>query len=136
VVVALGPKLELNESVFAGRLRGYVGDFDGELIFGRRGEDWMYATTVSARIGDAEVHGELAFFHTPGEAPGGKGLFGSEDLVLKAVIGASYNLDWGNGVPVFVEYHYSGFGLKDVGSGGVDSRKSRMMRHWRIVSEL
>ncbi len=111
VVAAFGE--EWDESAVVGRLRGYAGNADGELIFGKRAEDWMYAATCSAAVGDAELHCELAVFDVPEEPPDG-GLFGSKRLVGKAVLGGSYNFDVGSGLIVFCEYHYSGFGLKDL----------------------
>ncbi len=57
----------------------------------------------------AAIHGELALFHAPEALPAG-GL-GSEDrLALKAVLGGSYRIPVANGILLFVEYHYSGFG--------------------------
>ncbi len=102
-----------DESALLGRLRGYSGAVDGELIFGKRAEDDMYAGTISASVGDAEVHGELAFFDTPEEFDDG-GLFGDDDLVAKAVLGASYTFDIGSGLTLWAEYHYSGFGTDEM----------------------
>jgi len=102
-----------DDSAVLGRIRGYMGDVDGELIFGKRAEDAMVAGIVSAAVGDAEVHVELAAYDTPDAQPDG-GLFGSDHLVGKAVLGASYTFDVGNGLTLFGEYHYSGFGVKNV----------------------
>ena len=101
------------ESACLVRARGYVGHVDGELIVGRRAEDMMYAGVVSAAVGDAEVHGELALFDTPRAHPDG-GWFGSGRLIAKAVAGASYTFDVGDGLTVLGEYHYSGFGVEDI----------------------
>jgi hypothetical protein len=104
---------EMDKSAFAGRLRGYLGRVDGEIIFGRRCRDWLYAATFSAAVMEAEVHGEFAFFNTPEKFPeGGLGL-GNHGAV-KGVLGASYTWGLGNGLTTWVEYHYSGFGNKDV----------------------
>lgn len=99
------------DSALLGRFRGYVGELDGEIIVGKRGEDAMFAGVLSAALGGAAVHSELALFHTPEEQPGG-GLFGKKDLAAKLVLGASYTFNVGNGLTVLGEYHYSGFGLK------------------------
>ena len=113
VVAVLGAKLDTDKSAFVGRLRGYLGDFDGEVIFGRRARDWVWGASASAKVKDAEVHGEAALFATPGDGIDG-GLFGTKGVVLKAVLGASYLFPIGTGLIVFAEYHYSGFGLRDV----------------------
>jgi len=105
-VAALGPSID--ESVFAGRLRGYRGDVDLELVGGWRARDLMAGVTSSAAIGGAEVHGELAGFRAPEPLPAG-GQLGDRGAI-KAVLGGSYQFSVGNGLPVFVEYHYSGFG--------------------------
>jgi hypothetical protein len=105
-MAAIGPSLD--ESAFAGRVRGYRGDVDLELVAGWRARDLMIGVTTSAAIRDAEVHGELAAFRTPEPPPAGAQL--GQRGVVKAVVGGSYQLAIGNGVPVFVEYHYSGFG--------------------------
>ncbi|MBI4831747.1 MAG: hypothetical protein HY801_09385 [Candidatus Lindowbacteria bacterium] len=110
-VAAFGESWE--ESALLGRLRGYVGEVDGELIFGKRAEDEMVGGTISAAVGDAEMHIELAIFDTPEEQPDG-GLFGDDTLVGKAVVGSSYTFDVGNGLTLLGEYHYSGFGVKDI----------------------
>ncbi|UCF78039.1 MAG: hypothetical protein JSW03_07950 [Candidatus Eiseniibacteriota bacterium] len=110
-VAALGESKDA--SSFAARLSGYVGDVDGELIFGKRCEDYVYAASASAPVLEAELHGELAFFKTPRDLPGG-GVFGQDDLVAKAVLGGSYSVDVGQGLMLMAEYHFSGFGMKDV----------------------
>jgi len=107
VVAALGTSLD--ESVFAGRVRGYRGEIDLELVVGWRARDLVAGVTSSAVVGDAEVHGELAVFRTPEPLPAGGQL--GERGAIKAVIGGSYRFAVGNGVPIFVEYHYSGFGV-------------------------
>jgi len=100
-----------DDSALLGRFRGYVGDWDGEIIAGKRGEDAMFAGVLSAALGGASVHSELALFHTPEEQPGG-GLFGNRNLTAKLVLGGSYTFNVGNGLTFFSEYHYSGFGLR------------------------
>ncbi len=100
------------QSAVLGRLRGYAGEIDGSLIFGKYAEDFLVGTVISATVGDAEVHGELAVFDTSEAQPDGT-LWGGDDLVTKIVLGSSYVFDIGGGLTVLVEYHYSGFGVKD-----------------------
>lgn len=97
-----------------GRIRGIVGDVDGEIVVGNRGEDTMVGGALSATVGDAEVHGELALFGTNGAGVDG-GLFGTRGVVAKGVLGGSYNIDLLRGIRVVLEYHYSGFGVENVG---------------------
>lgn len=104
---------EMDQSALAGRLRGFTGRLDGEIIFGRHARDWLYAATFSAAVMEAEVHGEFAFFDTLEGFPEG-GLALGDHGAVKAVIGASYTWRLGNGLSTWVEYHYSGFGFKDV----------------------
>jgi len=101
-----------DESALLCRVRGYYGNVDGELIFGKRAEDTMCAATMSTIVGDSEMHLELALFDTPEAQPDGS-LFGNEHLVGKAVLGASHTFDFGNGLTLLGEYHYSGFGVSD-----------------------
>jgi len=105
VIAALGPSVD--ESAFAGRVRGYRGPVDLEVVGGWRARDLMLGVTSSATVGDAELHGELAAFRAPEPLPAAQ--LGDRGAI-KAVLGGSYRLSLGNGVPVFVEYHYSGFG--------------------------
>ena len=102
------------QSALLGRARGYIGDIDGELLFGKRAEDTMLAGDISAAVGDAEVHSELAFFHTTERQPE-SGIFSNRHEVVKFVLGSSYTFNIKNGLTWLTEYHYSGFGLKDVG---------------------
>lgn len=102
-----------DESALLLRVRGYVGNIDGELILGKRGRDAMVGLAMSAAVGDAEVHAELAMFDTPEAHPDG-GLFGNDHLIAKAVLGSSYTFDVGNGLTLLGEYHYSGFGVEDI----------------------
>lgn len=95
----------LEESVFAVRARGYTGKIDGEVMAGSRARDLFVGATSSAGVGGAEVHGEVAYFRAPDPVSGA-----GRD-VAKAVLGGSYRLAIGSGIPVFVEYHYSGFGV-------------------------
>ena len=106
VVAALGPSID--ESAFAGRVRGYRGSIDLELIGGWRARDLVVGVTSSAAIADAEVHGELAVFRAPDPLPAGGQL--DPHVAVKALLGGSYRLDVGNGVLLIGEYHYSGFG--------------------------
>lgn len=100
------------DSALLARFRGYVGEVDGEIIAGKRGEDAMFAATFSAALGGAAVHGEAALFHTPEEQPDSS-VFGKKDLAAKLVLGSSYTFNVGNGLTVLGEYHYSGFGLSE-----------------------
>ncbi|UJR85658.1 hypothetical protein [Sandaracinus amylolyticus] len=106
---------ELESWSLIGRLRATVGDVDGELLVGRRGEDTFVGGALSATIGDAEAHGELAFFGTDGRGVDG-GLAGTRGVVMKALIGGSYVIDVWRGLRVALEYHYSGFGIEDIGA--------------------
>ena len=106
LVAAFGP--DVDESAFAGRLRGYAGKADVELVGGWRARDVFGGATASAAVGDAELHGELAVFRTP--AVPGSVAFAAERSIVKAVAGTSYRFPAGNGLLVFAEYHYSGFG--------------------------
>jgi len=108
-----GSPVTLDESAFAARVRGRFGGVDGELIGGRRGQDLMLGLTGSLPVGDAEAHAEAAVFLTPGDIPDA-GLFGNPDLVPKAVLGMSNHFAIGGGLDVSVEYHYSGFGVRDL----------------------
>jgi hypothetical protein len=109
-IAAFGESWE--QSALLGRFRGYLGDVDGSLIVGKRGEDFMVGSAFSAVVGEAEVHGELAVFDTP-EAQADGTLWGGDHLASKIVIGSSYTVDIGNGLTLLGEYHYSDFGVKD-----------------------
>jgi len=102
----------LGASTLAARLRGYAGKVDGEVVLGRRARDLVAGVTSSAAVGDAELHGELAFFRSPDPLPAG-GELGDDRLALKAVAGGSYRFAVGRGLVVFVEYHHSGFGVRE-----------------------
>ena len=98
-------------SAFALRLRGYAGKADVELVGGWRARDALAGVTSSAAVGDAEVHGELAVVRAPGPLPAG-GLGSADRVAIKAVAGGSYRFGIGNGLVVYAEYHYSGFGAR------------------------
>ena len=100
-----------DESALLGHVRGYLGNFDGSLIVGKRAEDFMVGTTASTILGGAEVHGELAAFRTPEAQPDGT-LWGGDHLATKAVVGGSYTFNVGNGLTALAEYHYSDLGVK------------------------
>ena len=89
----------LRQSALATRLRGYAGRIDVEVLGGYRARDLFAGGTSSAAVGDAELHGEIALFRDP-----------DRHLTAKAVAGGSYRIAFGNGVLVYGEYHYSGFG--------------------------
>jgi len=99
---------DLDHSAFAGRLRGYAGKADVELVGGWRARDVFAGATTSAAVKGAELHAEIAAFRTP--AVPGSAAFGGVRTIVKAVAGGSYRLAVKNGILVFVEYHYSGFG--------------------------
>ena len=101
-----------DDSALLARCRGYVGRFDGEIIAGKRGQDAMCAGVLSAFVGGAEMHGEIAVLNTPEEQADG-GLFGNERLVSRATLGASYTLNIGNGLNVLGEYQHNGLGVRD-----------------------
>jgi hypothetical protein len=109
VVGAFGESLE--ESAFAARFRGYRGELDLELAGGYRARDAFFGITSSAAVGGAEIHGELALFHAPEALPTG-GLGSEGRVALKVVLGGSYRIPVANGILLFVEYHYSGFGAR------------------------
>ena len=98
----------IDRSAFATRLRGYAGKADIELLAGSRAHDGFAGVTSSAAVGDIELHGELALFLTP--AVPGSVVFADAQSIVKAVAGGSYRLPVGNGVLLYGEYHYSGFG--------------------------
>jgi hypothetical protein len=102
-----------DNSALAARLRGDLGAWDAEIMAGRRGTDRMAGCTTSLPLGDLEIHGEAAVFLTPGDIPD-SGLGGNPNLVSKTLIGASNHFAWGQGLTVAAEYHYSGFGVKDI----------------------
>lgn len=106
-VAALGASVD--ESAFVARLHGYVGEVDGELLLGRRRRDLFAGTAWSLPVKDAEVHGEWALFKTP-EPVATTGA----DLLIKALVGASYAWDIQGGLLLMGEYHFSGFGVGDI----------------------
>ena len=104
---------DVDHSVLAGRLRGFAGDVDLELVGGRRARDLFGGLASSAAVGDAEVHTELAVFRTP--AVPGSASFADQRSVVKVVAGGSYRLPVGAGLVAYGEYHYSGFGAASAG---------------------
>lgn len=116
VIAAFGGVVndELTSWSVIGRVRAIVGDVDGEVLIGRRGEDNVVGAVISANLGDAEVHAELAMFGTDGRGIDG-GFMGTDAVVAKGLIGGSYVIDVGTGLRVAAEYHYSGFGVENVG---------------------
>lgn len=95
-----------DESALVARARGYAGRVDLELMGGRRATDLVAGLSSSAAVGDAEIHGEAAGFW-PRTGPNGRG-----PAVWKAVAGGSSRFPLGNGLLLYAEYHYSGFGLR------------------------
>jgi hypothetical protein len=104
---------ELEDGALLGRVRGYLGDVDLALLGGKRAEDMMLGGTASAVLGDAEVHGEGALFRTDGRGIE-QGWLGSQRWVAAFVAGTSYQLAVGRGLRLLGEYHYTGFGLRNV----------------------
>lgn len=105
----------LESFAMLGRVRAVLGDLDGSVLLGQRGDDTMVGGVLSATVGDAELHGEMALFGTDGAGVDG-GFFGTRGVVAKGLLGGSYQLDVHRGVRLVLEYHYSGFGVNDVGS--------------------
>lgn len=101
-----------DRSAVAGRFQQYAGRVDVEVAAGRRARDLFGGFATSAAIGDIELHGEAAWFQTPAVA--GSTVFGVERTIAKAVAGGSYRVPIGQGLLVYVEYHYSGFGAASV----------------------
>lgn len=114
-----------------GRVRAIVGELDAEVVAGSRDGEAMAGGSVSANVGDAEVHGELALFGTDGAGVDG-GFLGTRGAVAKGLIGGSYTIDVWRGIRVALEYHYSGFGIENVGADPsvlFDARfQSRLLR--------
>ncbi len=102
-----------NDSALVLRARGYFGNLDAELLTGKRAEDDFVAAVISSAVGDAEVHGELAVFHVPDPHPHGQ-IWSNDRYIPKTVLGSSYTFAVGNGLTLLGEYHYSGFGAKDI----------------------
>ena len=107
-----------DESAFVLRARGYFGNLDAEIMGGKRGEDTFFGGVFSSTLGEAEIHGELAVFRMPDPHPDGEP-WGNDRNVPKAVLGTSYTFDIGNGLTILGEYHYSGFGVKDINDATV-----------------
>jgi hypothetical protein len=105
-VAAFGEAFD--DSAFAGRMRGYAGKVDMELVGGRRGRDLFAGATSSAAVGDAEIHGEAVVFRARDVSPA----ISTDRVVVKAVAGTSRRFGIGPGILVFAEYHYSGFGVR------------------------
>jgi hypothetical protein len=112
VIGAFGERWD--ESALLARVRGYLGEVDAELMFGRRAEDDFGGIVVSSTIGDAEGHAEVAVFDTP-EAQDGHSILDDAHLPVKAVIGGSYTFAVGSGLTLIGEWHYSEFGVDDIG---------------------
>jgi hypothetical protein len=100
---------DVDASAFAGRLRGYAGKVDLEVVAGWRCRDLFAGLTSSAAVGNAAVHAELALFRAPEPLPATP----ERRTAVKTVVGGSYRFALGNGLLVYAEYHYSGFGAAD-----------------------
>jgi hypothetical protein len=105
---------ELESWSMLGRIRAVVGDVDAEIIMGHRAGDNIAGAAMSGTIFDAELHGEFALFGTDGRGIDG-GFAGTRSIVAKAVLGGSYVIDFWRGIRVVLEYHYSGFGVENIG---------------------
>ncbi|HHH26923.1 MAG TPA: hypothetical protein ENK57_01040 [Polyangiaceae bacterium] len=116
VIAAFGPVVDdaLQSWALIGRVRAILGDVDAAVLLGRRDQDNIVGVVLSANVGDAELHGELALFGTDGEGIDG-GLFGTRAVVGKGLLGGSYMVDIGTGLRIAAEYHYSGFGVRNIG---------------------
>lgn len=99
------------QSALLTRIRGYVGNVDGELLLGKRANDTVLGSVASATVGDAEVHAELSVIDTPEEQV--HDFAGNDHQALMAMIGCSYTFDIGNGFTLLGEYLYNGLGVKD-----------------------
>ncbi len=104
-----------DQSAVLGRCRGYLGDLDAEILFGKRAEDDLLGMSFSRPLGGAEVHAELTALHTPETQPGG-GFLGWRHTAVQAVAGTSYTMNWGNGLTLLGEVLYNGLGVKDIAS--------------------
>jgi len=119
-----------DESALLGRLRGYFGEVDAEILFGRRAEDDFGGIAVSSTVGDAEGHAELAVFDTP-ELQDGHCVLDDAHLPIKAVIGGSYTFPVGSGLTLIGEWHYSEFGVTDIDRLDVTANTDFMARLMR-----
>lgn len=128
VIGAFGERWD--ESALLARLRGYLGEADAEVLFGRRAEDDFGGISVSSTVGDAEGHAEVAVFDTP-ELQDGHCVLGDAHLPIKAVIGGSYTFPIGSGLTLIGEWHYSELGVKDIDRVDViadDAFMARLLR--------
>jgi hypothetical protein len=96
-------------SAYVGRVRGYAGNVDVEAAGGRRGRDGFAGAATSFVVGNGELHVEAAAFRIP--AVPGSVLYSRTRTVAKIVVGGSSRVPIGNGIILYAEYHYSGFGV-------------------------
>ena len=89
----------IEQSAFVGRVQGYWGDLDGEILVGTRRRDRMLGCSASLPVMDAELHGELALFDSP-----------DGEEVIEGLAGGSYSFDLQGPLFVRAEYLASGFG--------------------------
>lgn len=101
------------QSAMLGRLRGYVGDLDAEILVGKRAQDDILGMSMSSILGGAEVHSEFTTFHTHEPQPEG-GFLGQSHTAIQAVVGTSYTFNWGSGLTLLGEYLYNGLGVEDI----------------------
>ncbi len=101
------------QSAVLGRLRGYVGDLDAEILVGQRAQDDILGMSMSGILGGAEVHSEITTFHTHEPQPEG-GFLGHSHTAIQAVVGTSYTFNWGSGLTLLGEYLYNGLGVESI----------------------
>lgn len=100
------------ELAFLGRLRGYAGQVDYELIGGKRVDAWLVGATCSAALFGAELHAEGVLHLVDPPWPLGGGWSGGRTVGVFA-LGGSYTLDLGTGLTLLAEVGRSGFGAED-----------------------
>ena len=105
-----------DDSAVIARLQSYLGEADAEVLCGKRAKDGFAGIVLSSVLGNAEIHGEYAVFHTEAPHPQGGQLWGDDCYISTAVFGSSYTFAAGNGLHVLGEYHYSGFGAGEIRS--------------------
>ncbi len=103
---------DFEQGAFLARTTYNWGAADLLVLGGKRSEDWMLATASSWALLDAEFHAELGAFVTDGNGLSHAQV--GETTALKATLGGSYSFDFLSGLILLGEYHFNGFGLKDI----------------------